>query len=144
MKDPYLIPGAICEVWNARPQYIDTAYFWKYDRNGVPVFVESYYRGELDVHNILSSYSNYRVLNTEWTFAPDWALCSTVDQDGRITLWSLVKVVPVSSYWNNTEGPFNAIHCGTCPDKTSYDGDAWKTSLRMRPKWAKKVLEKSD
>lgn len=140
MKDPYLIPGAICEVWNKSSMMIIPMYFMGY-KNNKAIFVHKkeimLYKSGFEVKGCENYYDYYRVLNTEWTFAPDWAVCSTVDKDGRITLWSLIKVVPVSSYWNNTDGPFDSIYCGKCPDKTRYEGDAWKTSLRMRPEWAK-------
>lgn len=146
MKDPYLIPGAMCEVWNKSSMIIIPMYFMGY-KNNKAIFVHKkeimLYKSGFKVKGCENYYDYYRVLNTEWTFAPNWAVCSTVDADGRITLWSIVDVKYFFSeytgggYWNNTKVPFNTLHCGICPDKTRYEGDAWKTSLRMRPDWAK-------
>lgn len=147
--DPYLVPGVICEVWNVREHYVDTGYFWKYDKNGFPIFVESYYRGKLDVNNIFQSYQNYRPIGTEWDNAPKWALdpknqdvCSTVDDSGEVYIWKYSDVICKDDYWTHEkyDEDIISICCGICPDKTRYEGEAWKTSLRMRPDWAKEML----
>lgn len=149
MKDPYLVKGQVCEIWNSRDQYVDTAYFWKFcTKTGNPIFVESYYRGSLDVNNIFQSYKYYRPIGTEWDFAPDWAVCSTVDKDGALTFWSSIHIGIVrtseliyTGEWGS--GTATYLNGGICPDKTRYQGSAWKSkdSLRMRPAWAAKRQE---
>lgn len=91
---------------------------------------------------LLKEIEYYRVLNTEWTFADECHVCSTVDQDGVVMLWTGPKLPIVfkkSKCWviNGYRKGTKHIECGICPDKTRYEGDAWKTSLRMRPDWAK-------
>jgi len=130
-KDPYLIPGQICEVWDNRIENIHVVYFIKMHDNGFPLF-SGYTRWE-----------NYHPKGTEWDFAPDWAVCSTVDKNGRILFWDTdnPSTNPGASLgrdcWGYFGRHFRVMECGICPDKSRYDGESWKTSMRMRPEWAK-------
>lgn len=145
MKDPYLIPGQICEVWNGKekPDYPCILRFNGYSR-----------LGELQ-DMPFSVWSNYRPIGTEWDFAPKWALdpenknvCSTVDSNGRIKLWNGKPKITIpkqgknrlldQGIWAWRAGIKYKVDCGYCPDKSRYVGDAWKEkSLRMRPEWVK-------
>ena len=134
--DPYLVPGAVCEVWDKHhfgERHIKK--FYEYNFNGQPTF-----RNIGEAFGV--TYFNYRVLDTEWTHAPDWAVCSTVDYDGRIRFWNTkdIRLTFFDDQWTTgdmyTHAIDNSMVCGICPDKTRYQGEAWKTSLRMRPEWA--------
>lgn len=137
MRDPYLIPGQVCEVWQSIYNKGDlikvktSGFFVKYD--GEPLF-------RIGIQQSLTCVYDYRPVGTEWDFAHDWAACSTVDANGIIHFWSTSQITPngIFGVWEDltsvycTKGPSDFI----CPDKTRYQGDAWKDSLRMRPDWA--------
>lgn len=139
MKDPYLMKGMPCEVWDNRDAYIELSYFYAYDNAGFPTFIEQYYKKMIDRTCPNIGYKYYRPIGTEWDFAPPWAVCSTIDQKGYFNFWRSEHVI--TNVWGTYESNFlvqnRKISCGICPDKTRYEGDAWKTSLRMRPEWAK-------
>lgn len=125
MKDPYLIPGQPCECWDTyyrgRPCYGE---FKNFSGTGRIVFRRVY----ADI-----IFDHYRPIGTEWDFAPDWAICSTVDSDRVIHLWKTIPK-PLNKFWDATG---EIMICGICPDLSRWQGDAWKTSLRMRPAWAR-------
>lgn len=147
MKDPYLVPGQLCEVWNDENYW--SYYFYKYDEFERPCFsrfkIVKEYEGLPGLY-----FDNYRPHGTEWDYLSKWNynpenknMCSTVDADGRLYIWGNCKEIErVNSIWwfKNRERPpvGNRIAIGICSDKSRYQGDAWKTSLRMRPEWAKK------
>lgn len=141
MKDPYLIPGQLCEVWNNENYW--AYYFYKYDCSEREIFLkfkmQNYYDGLPGLY-----FDNYRPIGTEWDFAPGWAICSTVDKNGTIVFWDTNELYPAETggifYINSWHSPDDAValkkSCGICPDKSRYEGKSWKTSLRMRPDWA--------
>lgn len=150
MKDPYLIPGQICEVWNDSNQYIDLGYFIK-EEDGTFLFSSNKHNGVPDISSSFLSSGYYKPIGTEWDYAPDWAVCSTVDSRGHLKFWNTKDIVPLTiktkglypkEIWaatgNKHENMYvKKISCGEYPDKTRYQGAAWKGSLRMRPSWAK-------
>jgi len=148
-NDPYLIPGQVCEVWGfgSHTNSRILAYFETYKNKTF------YFKNENDDESWPIKICNYRPIGTEWDFAPDWALdpknkdvCSMVDADGKLYLYSSTDGIEDRKYefegektgqWIITNsGKTIRVQCGICPDKTRYEGDAWKTSLRMRPIWA--------
>lgn len=137
MRDPYLIPGQICEEWEGGEEYRKLVYFVGYDRAGAfPLFCRF---GNQDCDWVpLTDLSCYEPVGTEWKFAPSWAICSTVDKFGRIEFWSSnTPECLENGYWKKNFKLSKSIVCGICPDKSRYENGAWKTSLRMRPEWAK-------
>ena len=128
MNDPYLDkPGVACEVWNDK--YIINGNIikrFKHTVNNIPFFTG------------FTTWSHYRPINTEWDYAPDWAVCSTVDRNGEVTFWEEIPSRDAMDLcvWL-PGGDTKQMACGICPDKSRYQGDAWKNSLRMRPEWAK-------
>lgn len=129
MKDPYLIPGQVCEVWDGpyKPDNPQVERFFKISGSGF--FIGSMF-GENNC-----PWENYRPHGTEWDYAPDWAVCSTVDACGDLKFWEDTPKIRVC-LWEYGKAT-KKKDCGVCPDKTRYQGDTWKTSLRMRPDWAK-------
>lgn len=143
-RDPYLVPGQVCEVWDNKEAYIELHYFYKYDSAGFPIFLEQFYRGKLDVNALHMKSRFYKPIGTEWNFIKNHPkqekfVCSTVDKSGKMQLWTYSDLKYGTGFWYH--GRFDeeliSIDCGICPDKTRYEGNAWKTSLRMRPDWAK-------
>ena len=69
-KDPYLVPGAICEVWwDKAPKEKKLMYFRRYDAGNLLGF---------SVYKIPDNYDidyydkvNYRVIDTPWDHAPE-------------------------------------------------------------------------
>lgn len=136
IKDPYLIQGQACEVWDS-PEYKELAYF-DYHESGTNWFVDNVTKKMIKPFYSFSS-KYYRPIGTEWDFAPDWAVCRTVDQSGQLNFWSKKSPFAICTgegLWD-CFGSVTYLRCGICPDKTQYQDDAWKTSLRMRPDWAK-------
>lgn len=137
IKDPYLVPGVVCEVWDKGLfKYRRPVYFLKYDDTGTkiePLFSDE--RPEVYCKDGFKA-NNYWVLNTEWTFSPDWAVCIAIEATGKIRYFSEIPYTYEScNYWiPNNESKVSV--CGICPDKTRYQGEAWKDSLRSRPVWA--------
>lgn len=136
-NDPYLKPGVICEVWDdstvEKPANPIIARFVKVSSGGFNCF-------KMQIVKNLTVWDNYRVLETEWKFAPPDAVYSTVNKNGIIQLWSAPMSFHICNTANGVHGNTSRmkyIMCGICPDKSRYEGEAWKTSLRMRPKWAK-------
>jgi len=131
--DKYLITGQVCEVWD-KIETIQSLYFINFDKDNKPVF---------GIHptstRTLIQLANYRPIGTEWDFAPDWAVCSTVDKNGVVSFWSNTGVQSSCERWYSWSEVSDCYGCGICPDKSRYQGDAWKTSLRMRPDWAKEI-----
>lgn len=136
--DPYLKPGTPCEVWDNNSSK-KLLYFSLYYTDGKPRFLISKINLENGVHRL---YDNYRPLNTEWDYAPDWAVCSTVDEDGGIRFWAQDDdILQIENEWidqNYGHSEYQEQSEFICPDKSRYEGVAWKTSLRMRPDWAQK------
>jgi len=141
-RDPYLTQGKICEVWNTDKNKRKVMYFWG-EHAGALYFCSQY--SDLHVSDFQIRFKNYRPTGTEWNFAPikktyGWdAVCSTVDICGELTFWNRYEIETCHVSWYDIEYKANFLNCGICPDKTRYEGDAWKTSLRMRPEWAKVV-----
>lgn len=144
MRDPYLIPGQPCEVLNKESMCLTTMYFKEVDSRGYNVF----YKTKLislnsnipDVVGAHNFYDFYHPIGTEWDYAPAWVVCSTVDQDGVIRFWGTMDLTTdhhIGEWIEYSPDCDNEIQHFICPDKTRYEGDAWKTSLRMRPDWAK-------
>lgn len=140
--DPYLVPGQICEVWHIDYKFREIRYFSRHvivgDNTTRPVFVRDY--NAIGINAFESCYDHYRPIVTEWNFAPAWAVCSTVNHVGVVEFWSSNKIFPVDNsgkvwFWDYAPTPQIMI-CGICPDKSRYEGDAWKRSRIDRPKWA--------
>jgi len=129
-NDPYLIPGQPCEVWDdANPNSKQLVYFAFYGPDNKPRFTMFSNEIQRQVHWLRY---HYRPIGTEWDLAPDWAVCSTVDADGGLRFW---KTIQLSFYdfvkaWSYTQTIL------FCPDKSRYEGEAWKKSKRKRPVWA--------
>lgn len=145
--DPYLQNGITpCYVWDNG---------WSEEKERIGIFTlyineKPFFRMPKSIINL--SFDNYRPINTEWDYAPEWAfdpknkdVCSTVDKDGTLRIWNTSDITPVEqipaggkkdSWWWNHMIATVFIVCGICPDKFRYEKDAWKTSRRTRPEWA--------
>lgn len=159
MKDPYLIPGQPCEVtigYVGEEPYKQVWYFldwwtgdgsceWKGD--AMPRFIQK--QGAPPGRAKIDIFEKYCPIGTEWDFAQDWAVCSVVQENGMIVFFDTLNPEPITSHcktagrWKPFSGiPYDTgylyldMRCGICPDKTRYQGEAWETSLRMRPDWA--------
>jgi len=137
MNDPYLIPGQVCEVLDNDniKYYMDFRDYRIITGIKMPTFEDIKY------YNMILSTDRYRPIGTEWDFAPDWAVCSTIYKDGSVRLWGNEKHAEhfnkKDTRWLNSHSQFCVCECGICPDPTRYQGDAWLDSLRLRPEWAK-------
>ncbi len=132
MRDPYLIPGQICEMSDEKDSCV--GYFYKY-RTIIPSFkMLKKYKSEL------YDCENYKPIGTEWDPGrfPEWAVCSTVDQDGEIKYWAVKTFVTINTELgkHGSTSQTKYFSGGLCPDLSRWEGDAWKTSLRMKPEWA--------
>ena len=133
MKDPYLIPSQICEVWNgdAIIPVKELYYFSGYGIQDELLFGKE--KNRIAQH--LKVFEHYRPIGTEWDFDPPWAVCSTVCANGSMIFW---KNIAQAKHMHCYYLPNDNYDYFVCPDKSRYEGDAWKTSLRMRPEWAMK------
>ena len=146
-KDPYLVQGVPCWVWDNWHDEEIVRCFWdwweqKERQDGTGPMIPRF--SELKNMPIgLNVYDNYYPIGTEWDFAPNWAVCSTVDSNGMIRFWNELAaenlVCTILGKWIRTN--LNILDDNKsyflCPDKSRYEGDAWRASLRWRPKWAK-------
>jgi len=125
-RDPYLVPGAICEVWNDGGDP-SLRYFSEYTHKGYPHFI--FRRGLVGDSEFF--YQHYRVIGTPWDHAPEKAEWVATDQDGRIYFYK-TKPEAVSGMWE--------VCIPICP--AGYDAAVesgkvdWTTTLRRRPAWA--------
>jgi len=125
-RDPYLVPGARCEVWNDGGK-ASLKYFSEYTHKGDPHFI---FRQGLVGDGGLR-YQHYRVIGTPWDHAPEKAEWVATDQDGRIYFYK-TKPEAVSGMWE--------VCIPICP--AGYDAAVesgkvdWTTTLRRRPAWA--------
>lgn len=134
MKDPYLIPGQICEVWDG--DYNNRAVLYFYEMISDILYFTPTKLLNRDVKDYYKiSYKHYRPIGTEWDFNPPWAVCSTVCANGSMIFW---KNIAQAKHMHCYYLPNDDYDYFICPDKSRYEGDAWKTSLRMRPEWAMK------
>lgn len=134
MKDPYLIHRQVCKVWNNGKLLMPVFYleFIGFD-NDTPLWKESCFTE--------SYFENYYPIGTEWDFAPEWAICSTVDKDGRILFWSEVPCLWVKkNTWVTDIEKCRIMEGGICPDFSRWKGKAWESSIREKPVWAGKEL----
>jgi hypothetical protein len=140
VKDPYLIIGQPCEVWEGGEEYRQLKYFIGMDREGLfPLFCD--WKNHDGEWVPMTDTRCYRPINTEWDLGcfPEWAVCSTVDENGIMTYWSTDNLyyTKYGNEWNFNICDGELMTCGLCPDLSRWQGDAWKTSLRMKPEWAK-------
>jgi len=128
MKDPYLIQGIACEIWDGteKPKYPPIARFEKISGSGFLIFLNQ--NGDMCVTE------NYRPIGTEWDFFPKWVVCSTVTRTGHIIHWANHFQ---ADHMHHCYLPNDDYDVMICPDKSRYEGEAWKNSLRMRPEWAR-------
>ena len=136
MKDPYLINGQICEVWFYDGKNKTLRYFIDYDIDETPLFTN----GSNNKRAYSSYWPKYRPIGTEWDFAPNWVVCTTVDRNSLMYAWGTSDLKCDSCSWHQNiidTIDLRVMCLGVCPDKSRYQGDAWKKSLRMRPKWVK-------
>jgi len=135
-RDPYLVPGAICEVWNEDDTWneddICLKYFSKYDDKGHPCFV---FRPGM-VGDSGLGYQHYRVIATPWDHAPEKAEWVATDQDGRMYFYKTKPGV-------GSEGWVMSLPiCSAGYDAAVKSGEVdWATTLRRRPAWAKTSLK---
>jgi len=140
MNDLYLKPGAPCEVWDDSREAFALLLYFNYEESGNLRFV--------NIPNKVGKpggyiFHNYRPIGTEWGYAPKWAGYSTVDADGSIIFWDFADIIkPINGSWSwdqeDFKGQIPRWDCGgICPDKSRYEGENWKDSLRMRPEWAR-------
>jgi len=84
-RDPYLVPGAPCEVWyEGGYDKREILYFSHHDEDGVPRFCTK-------AHNLGGgpfSGHYYRVFGTIWDHAPEWAEAAVVWTVGEIDFFS--------------------------------------------------------
>jgi len=133
-RDPYLVPGAICEVWNDDG---DTTLrcFSEYNHKGYPRFVLR--RGLIGVGDSGFFYHHYRVIGTPWDHAPDEAEWVATDKKGRIYFYETKPEVG-SSMWEVSTPICPAPICPAGYDAAVKSGKVdWTTTLRRRPEWAK-------
>ena len=156
-KDPYLIPGSICEVWIGRQEsWKKLVYYSRCVENRNYSELLQIKKGDAlllfvnhfeNIGNPISEscYKYYRVQNTEWKFADHYHVCSTVDKYGLLIFWDTLELYPAKTggnlYINRWHSPDDSearyMACGICPEKERYKGDAWKHSLREKPLWLK-------
>ena len=130
MRDPYLEEGQVCWVWDDDLKFKQLGIFIKISGTGHKIFCIPGYIGVVQ-------FDNYWPVGTEWDFAPDLAVCSTVDSDGKIYYWDGTPIVTNQmgkEIWFFGDAG-NCMSGGICPDKERVRN--WKKSLRMRPEWAK-------
>ena len=122
-RDPYLVPGVPCEVWNDGDSPRWLYYFSAFDSVGMPNF-----KGSM-VDSYSMYFDHYRVLGTVWDHAPEWAEWVATDENGRIYFYD-VRPELFASVWISVgrELPFTYT-----PDPAD-----WKNSLRRRPAWARR------
>lgn len=154
MCDSYLIPGQLCQVWNnSTPLFREGVYFLKYDKDNRERFLDFWPLEDsyLVKETTGQCFDNYRPVGTEWDFAPDWVCGSLIDSNGKIILTDKPELFkPVEQFCYRYSGfkilaggnwvskvKCEYLICGKCPNRIRYEGRAWKTSLRMRPEWAK-------
>ena len=65
-----------------------------------------------------------------------WHGMASISTDDKVMLFGGKSGGTIfNDTWITNDIQAQMISCD-CPDKTRYQGDAWKTSLRMRPEWA--------
>lgn len=150
--DPYLVPGQICEVWHIDYKFREIRYFSRHvivgDNTTRPVFVRDY--NAIGINAFESCFDHYRPIGTEWDFAPGWVNASLADSNGGIILTDKPEYfnfyeqfyirhtgfkLSMGGNWVS-DRKCEILYCGICPDKSRYEGEAWKTSLIDRPEWA--------
>jgi len=133
-RDPYLVPGVVCEVWygdDANP-YVFLKYFSARNDNDQPIFVN---RRDL-VGKLGSKQDHYRVIGTPWDHAPDEAEWIATDKSGQIFFFDAEPTLQtscwlqLSCYWD--AGYDRAVASGKVD---------WTTTLRRRPEWARRERE---
>ena len=132
-RDPYLVPGAVCEVWDDGG---DTSlrYFSEYNHKGYPCFV--FRHGLIGIVGVGGfGYEHYRVIGTPWDHAPDEAEWVATDRDGHIYFHETKPEIE-SGVW-----VVNEPICSAGYDAAVESGEVdWTTTLRRRPKWAMTAL----
>jgi len=148
-KDPYLVPGAICEVWwDEAPKEKKLMYFvgnnfdtWR--SRGVKNDSLHICLG-FSVYKIPDKYDidyydkvNYRVIGTPWDYAPDWAEWIAYDSDG-INYFYSNKPKKQTVSWTNigNNNLYQEIMAAPGGIKENPSDADWETSLRKRPEWA--------
>lgn len=144
-NDPYLIPNCPCYVWDgdAMIPVKELWFFVGYGLRNEPLF-----KRQLNVSAaLLVSFDHYRPIGTEWDFAPDWAVCSTVDSDGMIEFWDQTSMewflTADDDEKHKSGGWYDPYLNGgdstmKCPDESRYIDGAWETSLRKKRPWAER------
>ena len=160
MVDPYLMKGIPCYIWPDRGKDggIELLVFLDYWDNPGKGLIPRFRRIDKDYMTVVSPV--YQPIGTEWDFAPDWAICSTVEADGNIHFWneipeiwnrfqqalSGVERMSIQSVyfekdpyegWRGSSGAEQPSTHFKCPERSRYEGEAWRSSMRMRPEWAK-------
>ena len=131
-RDPYLVPGARCEVW-ADSDYANPNTFMKYfsarNNDDQPTFVN---RRDV-VGDLGSKHDHYRVIGTPWDHAPEKAEWVATDRDGQI---HFCETKPEVGYvmWD-----MSTAICSAGYDAAVESGEVnWRTTLRRRPEWARR------
>lgn len=126
MKDPYLIPGQVCKVWdNEKQKKLATFY---QTSNTINYF---------ECNNEIIDFAFYRPIGTEWDFAPDWAVCSVIFGGGQIYFSNTVEIkyTDIFTWIFKRESKYKRmVSCGWTKDKNRRENSP--NSLCMRPAWA--------
>ena len=127
-RDPYLVPSAVCEVWDLNESEI-IGYFSLYDYEGRPRFV--FRKNMIGDGGI--EYQHYRVIGTPWDHAPDEAEWVATDQNGKIYFY-ITRPDVGSSMWEASQPVWSAGH-----DAAVKSGKVdWTTTLRRCPEWVRR------
>jgi len=126
-RDPYLVPGAVCEVWDDGETLLK--YFSQHDHSNKPRFVP-----RLDMIGYPGGrHDHYCVIGTPWDHAPDEAEWVATDQNGEIYFYKIKPDVG-SSLWE-----MSTRTCSAGYDAAVESGEIdWRTTLRRRPEWARR------
>lgn len=124
-RDPYLVPGVPCEVWNDGDSPRWLYYFSAFDSVGMPNF-----KGSM-VDSYSMYFDHYRVLGTVWDHAPEWAEWVATDADGEVRAHKKEPTITdkyEKDFWGSGD---------TALIVSIADPSDWKASLRRRPAWAR-------
>jgi hypothetical protein len=121
--DPYLVPGAACEMWDEDKRYRQLMYYVG-EINGEKMFKPT------TNYVAFFNHSHYRVLGTVWDHAPDWAEWVATDEEGS-NYFCEIKPKRSDPGWGLRIGQM--IQVGYA------DPSDWQNSLRRRPEWARRT-----